>query len=78
MSSENKQIYIPSVSIKGAFIEEVGGGPEKITYPGEVFETSLSSEDFDNLEDYHNTWINLTRAVKNKLSKNANESSKKH
>jgi hypothetical protein len=30
MSSENKQIYIPSVSIKGAFIEEVGGGPEKI------------------------------------------------
>jgi hypothetical protein len=78
MSSENKQIYIPSIFIKGAFIEEVGGGAEKVTYPGNAFETCLSSEDFESSEDYHNTWINITRAVKhklNKLNKNADASS---
>jgi hypothetical protein len=71
MSVTNKQIYIPAISIKGSFVEEVGGADDKIMYPGPVFDISLSSEDFQDSEEYHTTWINITRAVKTKLSKDA-------
>jgi hypothetical protein len=67
----NKQIYIPSINIKGAFMEEIGGADDKIAYPGESFDISLSLEDFLNSEEYHTTWINITRAVKAKLNKHA-------
>lgn len=67
----NKQIYIPSINIKGSFMEEIGGAEDKIAYPGDSFDLSLSLEDFQNPEEYHTTWINITRAVKAKLTKHA-------
>jgi hypothetical protein len=67
----NKQIYIPSINIKGSFMEEIGGAEDKIAYPGDSFDISLSLEDFQNSEEYHTTWINITRAVKAKLTKHA-------
>lgn len=71
MSEPTKQIYIPAISIKGSFVEEIGGKDDKIMYPGPLFDVSLSAEDFQNAEEYHTTWINITRAVKTKLTKNA-------
>jgi hypothetical protein len=71
MASENKQVYIPSISIRGSFVEEIGGGLDKIVYPGEAFELDISANDFSDPEEYHTTWICITRAVKNKLNKNA-------
>lgn len=73
MSSTNatKQIYIPAVQIKGSFVEEVGGADDRVVYPGVPFDISLTAEDFENPEEYHTTWINITRAVKSKLRKNA-------
>jgi len=70
MAATNKQIYIPSISVNGSFMEEIGGGDDKVVYPGVAFEVELSAEDFENSEDYHATWISITRAVKAKLSKN--------
>jgi hypothetical protein len=71
MSAANKQIYIPEISIKGSFMEEIGGVEDKVMYPGPTFDVSLSADDFANAEEYHTTWINITRAVKTKLTKNA-------
>jgi hypothetical protein len=71
MSSASKQVYIPNISIKGSFVEEVGGAQDRIVYPGEEFELNLSANDFSDPEEYHTTWISITRAVKTKLSKNA-------
>lgn len=71
MASVNKQIYIPEINIKGTFVEEIGGSEDKIMYPGTSFDISLSAEDFSNQEEYHTTWINLTRAVKSKIAKHA-------
>ena len=71
MSSANKQVYIPNICIKGSFVEEVGGSEDRIVYPGETFELNLSAGDFLDPEEYHTTWISITRAVKTKLSKNA-------
>ena len=71
MSASNKQIYIPFVNIKGAFMEEIGNDKERIMYPGTSFDISLSAEDFSDPEEYHTTWINITRAVKTKLNKDA-------
>jgi hypothetical protein len=71
MSSASKQVYIPNISIKGSFVEEVGGTQDRIVYPGEEFELNLSANDFSDPEEYHTTWISITRAVKTKLSKNA-------
>lgn len=69
--SANKQIYIPAISIKGSYIEEIGGSGDRVVYPGGSFEISLSAEDFKDQEEYHTTWINITRAVKAKINKNA-------
>lgn len=69
MSAETKQIYIPALNIKGTYVEELGSEAERIVYPGQTFDISLSAEDFENPEEYHTTWINITRAVKKKLSK---------
>ncbi len=52
-------------------MEEVGGAQDRIVYPGEEFELNLSANDFSDPEEYHTTWISITRAVKTKLSKNA-------
>lgn len=71
MSGTNKQIYIPTISIKGSYVEEIGGSDDRVIYPGIPFDISLSAEDFQNPEEYHTVWINITRAVKTKLSKNA-------
>jgi hypothetical protein len=62
-----KQIYIPALNVKGTYIEEIGGENDKVLYPGKVFELTLAQEDFETEEDYHNTWIAVTRAVKKKL-----------
>lgn len=70
MASSTKQIYIPNLSIKGSFVEEIGGSDDRVVYPGEKFEIDLSADDFSNPEEYHTTWINITRAVKAKLSRN--------
>ena len=70
MAATNKQIYIPSITIKGSFMEEIGGGEDKVVYPGASFDLELGAEDFENSEDYHAAWISITRAVKAKLSKN--------
>ena len=70
-SNSTKQIYIPSVQIKGSYVEEVGGADDRVVYPGIPFDISLAAEDFENAEEYHTTWINITRAVKAKLRKNA-------
>jgi hypothetical protein len=67
----NKQIFIPAINIKGSFMEEIGGAEDKIAYPGESFDISLSLEDFQNPEEYHTTWNNKPRAVKTKLLRNA-------
>jgi hypothetical protein len=75
MSDNIKQIYIPAISIQGSFVEEIGGGEDKIVYPGAQFNISLSAEDFENSEEYHATWINLTRAVKAKLKNGTSNSS---
>jgi hypothetical protein len=75
MSSATKQVYIPNILIKGSFVEEVGGASDRIVYPGENFELSLSANDFSNPEEYHTVWISLTRAVKTKLTKDAIKSS---
>jgi hypothetical protein len=71
MSASNKQIYIPSIAVKGSFIEEIGSSEDRLIYPGEQFNLTLSAEDFSNSEEYHTTWINITRAVKSKLLKDA-------
>jgi hypothetical protein len=63
-----KQIYIPSLKIKGTYLEEIGGEKEKITYPGKSIEVELTAEDFLSEEDYHSAWIIITRAVQKKLS----------
>ena len=73
--SANKQIYIPAINIKGSFMEEIGATEDKIVYPGPGFDINLSCEDFENPEEYHTTWINITRAVKAKLTKHAIKSS---
>jgi hypothetical protein len=52
-------------------MEEIGSTEDKVMYPGVPFDVTLSAEDFQNPEEYHTTWINITRAVKTKLSKNA-------
>lgn len=75
MSASNKQIYIPSIVVKGSFIEEIGSSEDRLIYPGEQFNLNLSAEDFANSEEYHATWINITRAVKSKLLKNATSGS---
>jgi hypothetical protein len=75
MSASSKQIYIPSISIKGYYVEEVGAEKDRVVYPGGFFDVNLDIEDFENTEDYHAAWIALTRAVKNKLIKNAKGSS---
>ena len=75
MAESSKQIYIPSISIKGYYVEEVGGDKDRVVYPGGFFDVSLDIEDFQNAEDYHTAWIALTRAVKNKLNKNAKSNS---
>lgn len=62
-----KQIYIPTLKVKGTYIEEIGGENDKVLYPGQTFELDLKQEDFESEEDYHNTWIAVTRAVKKKL-----------
>jgi hypothetical protein len=62
-----KQIYIPSLKVKGTYIEEIGGENDRVLYPGKTFELELSQEDFESEEDYHNTWIAVTKAVKKKL-----------
>ena len=62
---------MPAISIKGSFIEEIGSSEDRLIYPGEPFDLSLSADDFSNPEEYHATWINITRAVKAKLNKNA-------
>jgi len=62
-----KQIYIPTLKVKGTYIEEIGGENDKVLYPGKTFELDLKQEDFESEEDYHNTWIAVTRAVKKKL-----------
>jgi hypothetical protein len=62
-----KQIYIPTLKVKGTYIEEIGGAGDKVLYPGKSFELELAQEDFENEEDYHNTWIAITRAVKKRL-----------
>ena len=63
----NKQIYIPEIVIKGAYIEEIGSPENKVVYPGKKFELSLTLEDFKNSEEYHTVWISITKAVKDKL-----------
>lgn len=75
MAGSTKQIYIPTVQIKGYYVEEVGSSTDKVVYPGGSFELSLAIDDFENSEEYHTAWIALTRAVKNKISKNATGSS---
>lgn len=69
MSASNKQIYIPLVNIKGSFVEEIGNDKDRIVYPGGSFDITLSAEDFSDPEEYHSTWISITRAVKHKLNK---------
>jgi len=71
--THQKQIYIPELKIEGTYIEEVGGGEDLITYPGEPFAVDLSIDDFASREEYHSTLISISRAVKKKLS---NEASK--
>ena len=71
MADANKQIYIPEISIKGSFMEEIGSVENRVMYPGPTFDISLSADDFENAEEYHTTWISITRAVKNKLTKHA-------
>lgn len=66
-----KQIYIPTLKVKGTYIEEIGGENDKVLYPGQTFELGLTQEDFESEEDYHNTWIAVTRAVKKKLKNEA-------
>lgn len=67
MSGSPKQIYIPAINIKGYYVEEVGGGEDRVVYPGKSFDLSLDINDFQDPEEYHTTWIALTRAVKAKL-----------
>ena len=62
-----KQIYIPFLRVRGTYIEELGGASDRVLYPGEAFELDISEKDFENKEDYHNTWIAVTKAVKKKL-----------
>jgi hypothetical protein len=66
-----KQIYIPSLKVKGTYIEEIGGENDRVLYPGKPFDLELSQEDFETEEDYHSTWIAVTRAVKKKLKNEA-------
>jgi hypothetical protein len=66
----NKQIYIPEVSFKAAYIEEIGGGDDRVVYPGMTVELTLNESDFENKGDYHQVWILLTRAAQKKLSQN--------
>lgn len=71
MSGSSKQIYIPTIDVKGYYVEEIGGSSDRIVYPGGSFEISLAIDDFENPEEYHTAWIAITRAVKAKLSKHA-------
>jgi len=66
-----KQIYIPSLRVKGTYIEEIGSTQDRVLYPGKTVDLELNQADFDNEEDYHNTWIAVTRAVKKKLKDEA-------
>lgn len=75
MSGNTKQIYIPSVNIKGYYVEEIGGDKDRVVYPGGSFDLDLNIEDFENSEEYHTVWITITRAVKAKLNKNASSNS---
>jgi hypothetical protein len=68
-----KQIYIPSLRVRGTYIEELGGESDRVLYPGEAFELDLSEKDFENKEDYHSTWIAVTNAVKKKLNEASGE-----
>jgi hypothetical protein len=69
MADQTKQVYIPAIIVKGSYIEEIGGTQDKIVYPGKKFDLTISAEDFESIEDYHTTWINITRAVKAKIKK---------
>lgn len=71
MSGSSKQIYIPRINIKGYYVEEVGGGEDRVVYPGKSFDLSLDINDFEDSEEYHTVWIALTRAVKAKLINDA-------
>lgn len=75
MPAPIKQIYIPALNITGAFMEEIGSAEDRVVYPGVPFDVTLSAEDFSNSEEYHATWISVTRAVKAKLNKNATSKS---
>jgi hypothetical protein len=63
-----KKIYIPDLKITGNYLEELGTQNNITVYPGESFELSLNSQDFENNEEYHTVWIALTKAVQKKLS----------
>jgi hypothetical protein len=67
----SKQIYIPSLKIKGTYLEEIGGGTDKVMYPGKNIEVELGAEDFLSEEDYHNAWIIITKAVQKKIADGA-------
>jgi hypothetical protein len=75
MSDTIKQVYIPELNITGAFMEEIGSAEDRVIYPGVPFDVKLSAEDFSDPEEYHATWISVTRAVKAKLNKNATSKS---
>jgi hypothetical protein len=62
-----KKIYIPELKVRGNFLEELGTSSENTLYPGDFFEVSLAKDDFENEEDYHTVWINLTKAAQKKL-----------
>lgn len=71
MAGKSKQIYIPSINIKGYYVEEIGGDKDRVVYPGGSFDISLDITDFENSEEYHSAWIAITRAVKSKLNNDA-------
>jgi hypothetical protein len=66
-----KQIYIPTLRVRGTYIEELGGADDLLLYPGKSFELELCEEDFENAEDYHTVWIAATQAVRKKLKNGA-------
>ena len=65
--ADPKQVFIPSIKITGTYLEELGAEGDRILYPGGAFDITLTSEDFENPEDYHAVWIAITKAVKKKL-----------
>jgi hypothetical protein len=72
---QTKQIYIPQVSIEASIIEEVGGGADRVVYPGESKSLVLRESDFENKEEYHTAWIILTRAAQRKIAQNEQQHS---